>query len=199
MRTRECGTLGIDDVGSSVTICGWVANHRDHGGVLFVDVRDASGLVQVVIDPESPGGAGVPRLRSEYVVRITGDVRARPVGTVNPELPTGQVEIAATAVEVLAESEPPPFPLDGRAADVDESLRLKYRYLDLRRPSLQRNLRLRAKVNHALRASMDEQRFVEVETPMLIASTPEGAPMGFLKLLMFPWNGEIWIMMDGLI
>jgi aspartyl-tRNA synthetase len=175
MRTHETGALGTDDVGSSVVVCGWVANHRDHGGVLFIDVRDASGLVQVVIDPESPGGAGSHRLRSEYVVRITGDVRARPDGTVNPDLPTGAVEIAATAVEVLAESEPPPFPLDGRAADVDEGLRLKHRYLDLRRPSLQRNLRLRAKVNTALRRSMDEQRFVEVETPMLIASTPEGA------------------------
>ena len=175
MRTHEAGTLGDADVGSSVVICGWVANHRDHGGVLFVDVRDASGLVQVVIDPESPGGSGVPRLRSEYVVRITGHVRARPEGTANPDLPTGAVEIAATAVEVLAESDPPPFPLDGRAADVDEGLRLKYRYLDLRRPSLQRNLRLRATVNNALRVSMDEQRFVEVETPMLIASTPEGA------------------------
>ncbi len=175
MRTHESGTLGPDDIGSSVVVCGWIASRRDHGGVLFVDVRDSSGVVQVVIDPESPGGAGAHRLRSEYVVRITGDVRARPDGTVNPALPTGSVEIAASEVEVLAESEPPPFPLDGRAADVDEGLRLKHRYLDLRRPSLQRNLRMRAKVNAALRRSMDEQRFVEVETPMLIASTPEGA------------------------
>ncbi|HZJ27845.1 MAG TPA: aspartate--tRNA ligase [Acidimicrobiia bacterium] len=175
MRTHESGTLGVDDIGSSVVICGWVANHRDHGGVLFLDVRDASGLVQVLVDPEAPGGAGAHRLRSEYVVRVTGEVRARPEGTVNPDLSTGTIEIAASGVEVLAESEPPPFPLDGRAGDVDEALRLKHRYLDLRRPSLQRNLRLRATVNHALRRSMEDQRFVEVETPMLIASTPEGA------------------------
>jgi aspartyl-tRNA synthetase len=175
MRTRESGTLSVADIGSSVVVCGWIANHRDHGGVLFVDVRDASGLLQVVIDPETPGGAGAHRLRSECVVRITGSVRARPEGTVNPDLQTGAIEVAAAEVEVLAGAEPAPFPLDGRAADVDEGLRLKYRYLDLRRPSLQRNLRLRATMNAALRHSMEEQRFVEVETPMLIASTPEGA------------------------
>ena len=172
MRTTRCGEPRADDAGASVVVCGWVATRRDHGGVVFCDVRDATGLVQVVIDPGRHAEAH--RLRSESVVRIEGEVRARPDGTVNPELPTGEVEIDARSVEVLSESDPLPFPLDDRI-DVDEALRLRYRYLDLRRVPMQRNLRLRATVNDAIRRSMRDQDFVEVETPMLIASTPEGA------------------------
>jgi aspartyl-tRNA synthetase len=168
------GTLRAEDVGKSVTLCGWVASRRDHGGVVFLDLRDASGLVQIVADPTALGDE-VHRLGREWVLRVEGDVRERPEGTVNEELPTGAVEVSARTLEVLNEAEPPPFPLAERADDVDEVLRLRYRYLDLRRPSMQHNLRLRATVNAALRASMAEQGFVEIETPMLIASTPEGA------------------------
>ncbi|HEX5095061.1 MAG TPA: aspartate--tRNA ligase, partial [Acidimicrobiia bacterium] len=162
------------DVGTSVALCGWVANPRDHGGKIFIDLRDVAGIVQVVVDPALPGLDVGHRLRREWVVRVIGDVVARPAESVNPELPTGEVEVVAREVEVLNEAEPPPFQLDNRG-DVDETLRLRHRYLDLRRPEMQRNLRLRAAMNAAMRTAMDEQGFVEVETPMLIASTPEGA------------------------
>ena len=155
-------------------MCGWVDGRRDHGGVVFLDVRDVAGIVQVVVDPEQPVGADVHRVRNEYVVRVEGTVRHRPEGTVNDTLPTGEVEVAATVLEVLNESETPPFPVDDRI-DADEMLRLRHRYVDLRRPRLQRNLRVRAQVNAALHRSLDAQGFTEVETPMLIASTPEGA------------------------
>ena len=174
MRTQMVGTLRPEDVGEHVELCGWVASRRDHGGVVFLDLRDASGIVQIVADPAALGDE-VHRVGREWVLRIVGDVRSRPEGTVNSELPTGAVEVSASSLEVLNEAEPPPFPLAERADDVDETLRLRHRYLDLRRPSMQGNLRLRATVNAALRASMADQGFVEVETPMLIASTPEGA------------------------
>ncbi len=169
MRTHRCGDLDTDAVGQQVAVCGWVARRREHGEHLaFIDLRDHTGIVQCVVD-------GAADLRSEYVVRITGTVRPRPDGTVNDSLRTGRIEIGDCAVEILSVAEPPPFPLDERAADVDETVRLRYRYLDMRREDMQRNLRSRAGVNRAIRAAMDAQDFVEVETPMLIASTPEGA------------------------
>jgi aspartyl-tRNA synthetase len=169
MRTDYCGALRAVDAGRSVTLCGWVARRREHGEHLaFIDVRDHTGLVQCVVD-------GAADLRSEYVVRITGVVRARPPGTVNPALATGEVEVGECAIEVLSAAEPPPFPIDERADDVDETLRLRFRYLDIRRERMQRNLRLRATLNSALRRAMERQGFVEVETPMLVPSTPEGA------------------------
>jgi aspartyl-tRNA synthetase len=174
MRTHRAGDLRTEHIGTEVVVCGWVAHRRDHGGVVFLDVRDTAGLVQVVIDPDQPGFDDAHRIRNEWVLRVEGTVRPRPDGTVNPDLPTGEIEVGASAVDVLNEADPPPFPLDDRA-DIDEVLRLRHRYLDLRRPPMQRNLRLRADVNHSLRATMREQGFVEVETPMLIASTPEGA------------------------
>jgi aspartyl-tRNA synthetase len=174
MRTHRAGDLRAGDVGSAVAVCGWVAHRRDHGGKVFLDVRDSAGLVQVVVDPDQATFELAGRLRNEWVVRIEGDVRARPEGTVNSELPTGEVEVVARAIEVLNESEPSPFPLDERT-EVDEVLRLRYRYLDLRREHMQRNLRMRATVNRAMRESMVAQDFVEIETPMLIASTPEGS------------------------
>lgn len=168
MRTDYCGDLGLDDVGRTVTLCGWVARRREHGASLaFVDLRDRSGFVQCVVD-------GAADLRSEYVIRVTGTVRKRPEGTENPALPTGAVEVGECTVEVLAAAEPPPFPLSEHV-DVDENQRLRYRYLDLRRERLQRNLRLRAAVNSAVRGAMERQGFLELETPLLIASTPEGA------------------------
>jgi aspartyl-tRNA synthetase len=174
MRTHRPGELRASDIGTSVTVCGWVARRRDHGGVVFLDLRDATGILQVVVSPDSPAFETVHHVRSEWVLQVEGEVRARRDGTTNEELPTGDIEVGAQRVEVLNESEPPPFPIDERT-DVDEVLRLRYRYLDLRRASMQSHLRTRAAVNKAMRAAMDDQGFVEVETPMLIASTPEGS------------------------
>ena len=169
LRTHLCGELRSDHIGRTVSLCGWIAKRREHGDKLaFVDLRDYSGIVQCVIDD------GVD-LRSEYVARITGTVRARPAGTVNANLATGEIEIGDCTVEVLRSADPPPFPIDARADDVDENVRLQYRYLDIRRERMQRNIRVRAEVNSAVRAAMERQGFVEVETPMLVPSTPEGA------------------------
>jgi aspartyl-tRNA synthetase len=174
MRTHRAGDLRADHRGQPVTVCGWIASRRDHGGVVFLDLRDAAGLLQVVVDPETTTGANPHDLRAEYVLRVDGTVRDRPEGTVNPELATGEIEVAATSVEVLSTADPPPIPIDDRT-EADEVLRLRYRYLDLRSARLQRNLRIRARVNRALRDALDADGFVEVETPMLVASTPEGA------------------------
>jgi len=164
-----CGEIGTSDIAQTVTVCGWVAKRREHGDKLaFVDLRDHSGIVQCVID-------NAVDVRSEYVVKITGVVRPRPDGTVNSNLSTGEVEIGECVVEVLRSAEPPPFPVDARADDVDENVRLQYRYIDIRRERMQKNLRTRAKVNSAVRTAMELQGFVEVETPMLVPSTPEGA------------------------
>jgi len=168
MRTHLCGSLGVGDIGTTVTVCGWVAKRREHGEHLaFIDLRDHSGIIQCVI----PGTVDV---RSEYVLAVEGTVRPRPDGTVNPDLPTGQVELGECTVTVLNRAEPPPFAVDDRV-EVDEVIRLKHRFVDLRRPRMQANLRVRAAVNGALRAAMDRQGFVEVETPLLWAPTPEGA------------------------
>jgi aspartyl-tRNA synthetase, bacterial type len=175
MRTHEAGTIRADHAGTEVTVAGWVAARRDHGGVVFFDLRDASGLLQVVVDPDQISDDDVHHIGREWVLQIVGEVRPRPAGTTNPELPTGEIEVGARTLVVLNRADPPPFPLSDRGDDVDEVLRLKHRYLDLRRPSMQRNLRMRATLNNALRASMARQGFIEVETPMLIASTPEGA------------------------
>jgi aspartyl-tRNA synthetase len=169
MRTHLCGELRPDHVGQTVSVCGWVGRRREHGEHLaFVDLRDHSGIVQCVINDDVD-------VRSEYVLRVTGVVRDRPAGTVNENLPTGHVELGECQVEVLRKADPPPFPIDARADDVDENIRLQHRYLDLRRERMQKNLRVRAAINAAVRAGMERQGFVEVETPMLVPSTPEGA------------------------
>jgi len=169
MRTHRCGELRGANAGEQVALCGWVGRRREHGEHLaFIDLRDHTGVVQCVVD-------GAADLRSEYVVRITGTVRIRPEGTANDALATGEIEVGDCTVEVLSAAEPPPFPIDARADDVDEMIRLRHRYLDLRRDRMQRNLRIRAKVNSAIRGAMERQDFVEVETPMLMPSTPEGA------------------------
>ncbi len=168
MRTDMCGRLTTADIGRTITVCGWVDRRREHGEHLaFVDLRDHTGVLQCVID-------GSRDLRSEYVARMTGVVRPRPEGTVNPDLATGEVEVDVASVEILSQAEPPPFPMDERTS-VDETIRLRHRYVDLRKNRMQRNLRTRAVVNSTIRRAMEEQGFVEVETPMLIASTPEGA------------------------
>jgi aspartyl-tRNA synthetase len=172
MRSHACGSLRAADAGAEVRLAGWVARRRDHGGVAFLDLRDASGVVQVVVRPDQTPAAAA--IRNEDCVRVTGTVRARPAGNENPELPTGEVEVAAADVEVLAPSETPPFPLEGRT-DADETLRLQYRYLDLRRPAARRGLEIRAKANATLRRVLADRGFLEVETPYLTKSTPEGA------------------------
>jgi aspartyl-tRNA synthetase len=164
-----CGELDIASVGQTVSLCGWVARRREHGEHLaFLDIRDHSGIMQCVVDNDVD-------VRSEYVIRVTGVVRARPEGTVNTSLTTGMVEIGDCVVEILNSAEPPPFPVDARADDVDEMIRLKYRYLDIRRERMQKNLRVRAQINSAIRKEMETNGFVEVETPFLMPSTPEGA------------------------
>lgn len=169
LRTHTCGELTAAHVGKQVTLAGWVSRRREHGDKLaFVDLRDFSGVMQCVIDD----GADA---RSEWVVQVTGTVSARPAGTVNANLPTGEVELTNCTLTVLNAAEPPPFPIDQRADEVDENIRLKFRYLDVRRERMQRNLRLRASVNSAIRTAMETQGFVEVETPLLMPSTPEGA------------------------
>ncbi|HLM65361.1 MAG TPA: aspartate--tRNA ligase [Acidimicrobiales bacterium] len=168
MRTHWCGELRSAHVGLRVSLCGWVARRREHGDQLaFVDLRDREGIVQCVVN-------GALDARTEWVVRITGTVRQRPEGTVNPALPTGEIEVGDCEVEVLNQAEPPPFPVDDRV-QTDEVVRLKHRYVDLRRDRLQHNLRARSAANSAIRSAMERRGFVEVETPMLIASTPEGA------------------------
>ena len=168
MRTGLCGELGLDDVGAKVRLCGWVARRREHGEHLaFVDLRDRSGIVQCVVD-------GSVELRNEYVVSVSGVVRRRPEGMENPSLGTGEVEVGDCTVEVLSAAEPPPFHVEDRT-DVDEAVRLRHRYVDLRRPRMQANLRLRAAVVSAIRRAMERQGFCEVETPLLWSPTPEGA------------------------
>jgi aspartyl-tRNA synthetase len=174
MRTHYAGTLRASDIDAEVALCGWVAHRRDHGGVVFIDLRDREGIAQVVLDPASPGCADAHRLRSEYVIRVEGTVRRRPAGMINAKEATGEVEVGVTRLAILNEAEPPPFPLDERV-EVDETLRLRHRYLDLRRPRMTANLITRAKLISAMRAVMDAGGFVDVETPTLTRSTPEGA------------------------
>ncbi len=185
MRDLLCASVNEDHVGERVSVCGWVAKRREHGEHLaFLDIRDRSGVVQVVVE-------GSVDVRSEYVVRVTGTVTPRPEGTVNERLATGQVELSDCQVEVLAIAEAPPFQLDDRV-DIDEAVRLKYRYLDIRREPMQANLRLRARVNAALRRAMDDQGFCEVETPLLWAPTPEGAREFVVPSRLHP--GEFYVL-----
>ena len=174
MRSHYCGSLKDNLIGQPVTLCGWVNSRRDHGGVIFVDLRDRQGLAQVVFDPHHKQAfATAEGVRSEYVLRVEGRVRRRPAGTENPHLPSGAVEVEVTAVEILNRAEALPFQLD--EADLGEPVRLKYRYLDLRRDFMQKNMRQRHKAAQTLRRFLEERDFVEIETPMLTKSTPEGA------------------------
>lgn len=172
LRSHDAGTLRKSDVGTVVTLAGWVSRRRDHGGVAFIDLRDASGSVQVVIRDEKIAGA----LRAEWCLLITGEVLARPDGNENSNIPTGEIEVMGDTVVVLSESAPLPFPIDsGNDSDIGEEVRLKYRYLDLRREKPAANLRLRSKVTSTIRRVMEDESFLEIETPYLTRSTPEGA------------------------
>ena len=174
IRTHGAGTLRATDAGQSCVLAGWVGRRRDHGGVAFVDLRDASGVAQVVIRDEILEASGAHDLRNEFCIAVTGVVELRPEGNANPELPTGDIEVAATAIEVLNSSGPLPFQIDERVT-VGEEARLKYRYLDLRRPAPAHALRLRSRVNQVARNLLVDRDFVEIETPTLTRSTPEGA------------------------
>ncbi len=176
MKDTAAGTIGVDDVGREVALAGWVNRRRDHGGVIFIDLRDSTGIVQVVLNPEDAPAdeATLHGLRLEYCIAVSGTVREREADNVNPDLPTGAIEVGAAAIEVLSPSDPLPFQLDERI-DVDEALRLQYRYLDLRREAMAANLVARSRMVGAIRRVMDERGFLDVETPTLIASTPEGA------------------------
>ncbi len=174
MRSHFCGQVTEALIGESVTVCGWVHRRRDHGGVIFIDLRDREGVLQIVIDPDTPEAFGhAEQVRSEYVLRIEGTVRARPEGTVNPEMVTGQVEVLGKTLEVLNTSETPPFQLDDD--DVGEESRLRYRYVDLRRPVMYARIKTRAAITRAMRSFLDAEGFLDIETPMLTKATPEGA------------------------
>ena len=175
MRTHKCGELNTQQLGETVSICGWVHRRRDHGGVIFIDLRDRAGLVQVVIDPDVEATFAIAeQVRSEYVLRITGVVRDRPTGTVNTNLHSGAIEILAQDIEVLNESETPPFPIESDI-EVNEELRLRYRYIDLRRTVMQEKMKVRRDVTRLLRNFLDDNEFFEIETPYLTKATPEGA------------------------
>ena len=191
MRSLYCGELNETHLDQEVTLCGWVHRRRDHGGVIFIDLRDHKGLVQVVFDPDREAIFAIAeRVRNEYVLRVTGRVRSRPEGTVNPDMPTGQVEVLGLELEVLNAAETPPFQLDDQ--DVNEEMRLRYRYIDLRRPEMQEKLRLRARVTHAMRSYLDENGFIDVETPIMTRSTPEGARDYLIPSRTYP--GEFFAM-----
>ncbi|HEY6565997.1 MAG TPA: aspartate--tRNA ligase, partial [Actinomycetota bacterium] len=176
MRTDMSGGLRAADAGRDVTLCGWVGHRRDHGGVTFIDLRDREGEVQVVFHPQDApeAHAAAQELRGEWVVRVTGSVRERPDGMVNPNLATGAVEVLASELEVIGRADTPPFPIEDRS-EADELLRLQYRYLDLRRPEMTAALRMRHRINSIIHDHMDSLGFLEVETPLLTRSTPEGA------------------------
>jgi aspartyl-tRNA synthetase len=206
MRSHYCGQVDESLVGQTITVTGWVHRRRDHGGVIFVDLRDREGLLQVVFDPDDPTMfAEAERIRGEFVLAVTGKVRLRPEGTVNPNMATGQVELLASKLETLNDSETPPFHQDEQA---NEELRLKYRYLDLRRKGMLGNLRLRHRVTQALRSYLDDNGFIDVETPMLTRATPEGArdyivpsrthPGKFFALPQSPQIFKQLLMMSGL-
>lgn len=175
LRTHTCGELSAKNVGKRVTLCGWVNTRRDHGGIIFVDLRDAFGLTQIVFDPEASKKAHAigEQIRSEWVLRISGEVKKRAKGMANPKMETGEVEVFVDEIEILNESKTPPFELD--AENVREDLRLEYRYIDLRRPEMQRNLKLRHKICRVIRDYFDHEGFLEIETPILVKGTPEGS------------------------
>ena len=208
MRTHYCGEVKKTEVGQEVEVCGWVHRRRDHGGVIFLDVRDRSGIVQVVYDPDTEDSfSTADRVRNEFVLKAKGLVRDRPDGTVNPEMATGEVEILGSQLEILNGALTPPFQLD-EYSEAGEDVRLKYRYMDLRRPEMQEKLKVRAQITSAIRSVLEEENFLEVETPTLSKSTPEGArdylvpsrtyPGQFFALPQSPQIYKQLLMMSGL-
>ena len=209
MRSHYCGEVTASLLGQEVKLAGWVNRRRDHGGVIFVDLRDREGIVQVVIAPEQQAAFKIAEsLRSEFVVQVTGKVRKRPEGTINKNLKSGEVEVETQTLVILNKSDPLPFPIDDEYHDVGEETRLKYRYLDIRRPEMLERLRLRNRISHYLRAYLDKQGFMDVETPILTRATPEGArdylvpsrtkPGNFYALPQSPQQFKQLLMMGGI-
>jgi len=207
MRSHYCGHLNASHIDQEVEICGWVHRRRDHGGVIFIDLRDREGLAQVVYDPDLPDiFSAAEQVRNEFVLRVKGRVRRRPEGTENPNMPTGEVEILGLELEVLNRADTPPIQLDDN--DISEELRLRYRYIDLRRPEMQERMRLRSKVATELRKFLTDHNFLEIETPMLTKATPEGArdylvpsrthPGQFFALPQSPQLFKQLLMMSGM-
>ena len=207
MRTHYCGTINETLIDEEVVLCGWVHRRRDHGGVIFIDLRDRTGIAQVVIDPDTPDSFKLAEsVRGEYVLSISGKIRNRPSGTTNQDMPTGMVEVLVSTLTVLNQSKTPPFQLDDE--NVHDDVRLKYRYIDLRTERMQKNLMLRAKLSRAFRSYLDETGFLEVETPILTKATPEGArdylvpsrthPGQFFALPQSPQLFKQLLMMSGL-
>lgn len=207
MRSSYCGEINTNHVDQEIELCGWVHRRRDHGGVIFIDLRDREGIAQIVFDPDRPDPFTVAdSVRNEYVIKITGRVRNRPEGTVNSDMPTGEVEVLGHTIEVLNRALTPPFQLDDE--HVHDDIRLKYRYVDLRRPVMQHNLRLRSKIARSLRNHLENQGFLEIETPMLTRATPEGArdylvpsrthPGEFFALPQSPQLFKQLLMMSGM-
>jgi aspartyl-tRNA synthetase len=207
MRSHYCGEPGVAQIDETVELCGWVNRRRDHGGVIFIDLRDRTGLVQVVYDPDVEDVfANAEQVRNEYVLRVKGRVRHRPEGTVNAELSTGQIEVLGKDLEILNHAETPPFMLDDE--DTSEELRLRYRYIDLRRPEMLERMQLRSKVTRLLREYLDRNEFMDMETPMLTKATPEGArdylvpsrthPGKFFALPQSPQLFKQLLMMSGM-
>ncbi len=208
MRTHKCGELNKDNLGESTALCGWVHKRRDHGGVIFIDLRDRAGLVQVVFNPESTDTFAIAEsVRSEYVIRVEGVVRDRLEGTINPNMATGEIEVLVSHVEVLNESETPPFPIESEI-EVNEEMRLRYRYIDLRKTSMLEKMKVRRDVTRNLRNFLDDQEFFEMETPILTKATPEGArdyivpsrthPNSFFALPQSPQLYKQLLMMAGM-
>ncbi|MBL3589868.1 MAG: aspartate--tRNA ligase [gamma proteobacterium endosymbiont of Lamellibrachia anaximandri] len=208
MRSHYCGQLNSSHIDQEVELCGWVHRRRDHGGVIFIDLRDREGLVQVVYDPDLPEVfSAAEHVRNEFVLRVKGRVRARPEGTVNPDMPTGEVEVLGLELEVLNKADTPPFQLDEHEK-ASEEIRLRYRYIDLRRPEMQEKIRIRARTTQLLRRFLDDRGFLDIETPMLTKATPEGArdylvpsrthPGEFFALPQSPQLFKQLLMMSGM-
>jgi len=207
MRSDYCGKLNSSHIDQEVELCGWVHRRRDHGGVIFIDLRDREGIAQIVFDPDRAEPFEIAdSVRNEFVIRITGKVRNRPDGTVNPDMPTGEVEILGYSIEILNKAKTPPFQLDDE--NVHDDVKLKYRYVDLRRPAMQNNLRLRSQVVKEMRDFLDDRGFLDIETPMLTKATPEGArdylvpsrthPGSFFALPQSPQLFKQLLMMSGM-
>ena len=209
MRSHYCGQINESNIDETVTLCGWVHRRRDHGGVIFIDLRDREGITQVVFDPDTVEAFGLAEsVRSEFVLKVVGRVRKRPEGTENADMPTGMVEVLGKELEIFNRAETPPFMLDIEDDEVSEEHRLRYRYIDLRRPAMYQRLKLRSEIARALRNSLDEKGFLDIETPMLTAATPEGArdylvpsrthPGQFFALPQSPQLFKQLLMMSGM-
>ena len=207
MRSHYCGHINTQLIDQEIELCGWVHRRRDHGGVIFIDLRDREGIAQIVFDPDREAAFAIAdSVRNEFVIRIRGRVRNRPEGTINPDMPTGEVEVLGYEIEILNRAQTPPFQLDDE--NVHDDVKLKYRYVDLRRPQMQDNLKLRARVCQAMRNFLDAEGFLEIETPMLTKATPEGArdylvpsrthPGNFFALPQSPQLFKQMLMMSGL-